>query len=129
MVQSYPFLILPADSQTAVSQAAQALQANGYSVLPSFDLRVARAAHRYCACPYHGTGQCDCQLVVMLVYDQAEAPVSLVAHTSNGETLFEFVDSPQQPADPGLLHRVQTALSFLRDNFMGPDSTNNLRVP
>jgi hypothetical protein len=121
MYQSIPFLSLPADSQTAIPQATQALQAKGLRVLPSFDLQVARASHLHCNCPHHGTEQCDCQLVVLLVYDHAETPVTVVAHTTNGETLFELVDSPQQPANPQIRDRIRSALFPLKDSYLDAD--------
>lgn len=115
MYQSILFLSLPADSQTAIPRATQALEANGLSVLPSFDLQVARSSHLHCSCPHHGTEQCDCQMVVLLVYDQADTPVTVVAHTTRGETRFELVDSPQQPAPPQIRDRIQNAFFTLKN--------------
>jgi hypothetical protein len=47
----------------------QAYQA-GLSVLRTFDLQMARHAQTSCPCPHHGTDQCDCQMVVLLVYQK-----------------------------------------------------------
>lgn len=119
MYQSLPLLTIPAGSQTAIPQAIQALQGKGFIIVPSFDLQVARAAHRHCSCPHHGTEQCDCQLVVLLVYDQTEEPVTIVAHSSDGETRFELVDSPQQPANPRLKDQIRLVLELVSYPFAG----------
>lgn len=121
MYQNFPLLTIPADSLTAIPQATRALQRKGLSVIPSFDLQVARSAHHHCSCPHHGTDQCDCQLVVLLVYNQSDVPVAVVAHSSNGETQFELVDSPQQPADPRLSEQIRSVLYRLRNTFLDPN--------
>ena len=72
----------------------------GLSVIRTFDLHVARDAQVDCPCPHHSTDQCDCQMVVLLVYADNHAPVSLIAHGYNNQTWFSVVDSPQQRADP-----------------------------
>jgi hypothetical protein len=79
----------------------QARQA-GLSVLRTFDLQIARRAETTCPCPHHGTVQCDCQLVVLLVYQDHLNPLAIVAHGYQGQTWFSVVDTPQQRADPHL---------------------------
>jgi hypothetical protein len=64
----------------------------------TFDLQEARHAHTDCTCPHHGTEQCSCQLVVILVYGHGPRPATLIAHGHEGKTWFSFVDTPQQHA-------------------------------
>ena len=69
-------------------------------MLRTFDLQIARQAQTSCPCPHHGTDQCDCQLVVLLVYQDHREPLAIVAHGYEGQTWFSVVDTPQQRADP-----------------------------
>jgi hypothetical protein len=64
-------------------------------VIRSFDLHTAMAAHVDCSCAFHGKDECDCQMVVMLVYDDQGIPLSLVAHGKDSKTHFALVDPPK----------------------------------
>jgi hypothetical protein len=81
-------------------------------VLRTFELQLARLALTECPCPHHGTDQCDCQMVVLLVYGDRSQPVSLVAHSHDGKTWFSLVDTPQQRADPHLEATIRQALAL-----------------
>jgi len=80
----------------AVTRVTDTLSRAGLRVSRSFDLRVARAAHVDCSCPHHGTEQCDCQMVVLLVYRGTRAPATLVCHGRDGHTVLVLVDTPEQ---------------------------------
>lgn len=119
MHQTIPLLTLPHDWQTAINQAIQQLNRAGLQVMRSFDLHTARVAHTDCTCPHHGTAQCDCQMVVLLVYDQENPPVSLVAHGRDQETHFALVETPQQSPQTELQRTIRNALkpdTFIRLN-------------
>lgn len=75
-------------------------------VYRSFDLRSARNASSTCACPYHGTEECDCQMVVLLVYDKQGAPATLVLHGHRGQTWMVLADTP----DAELAMTIEDAL-------------------
>jgi len=92
-------MTIQANCDEATTQAAQLLSGAGLQVVRSFDLRSARMAHAECTCPHHGTAQCTCQFVVLLVYGWSGAPVTLVVHGHDGQTWLSLVDTPQQPAD------------------------------
>ena len=111
MNQNVQLVTIQADCEAATAQAAQLLSSAGLQVVRSFDLRSARAAHAECTCPHHGTAQCTCQFVVLLVYGQGGAPMSLVVHGHDGQTWLSFVDTPQQPADMKLAAKIAQALS------------------
>lgn len=86
-------LSIPLACNEAVSRLSAALQQAGFRVERSFDLQSARAALRVpsaCPCPHHGTAECSCQYVVMLVARDGGAPLSLVAHGQEQHTLFSF---------------------------------------
>ena len=95
MNQSTHLLTLKLESEIAVSKVIQRLVEDGLEVVCSFDLQAARVAHNMCTCPNHGTEQCDCQMIVLLVYDSQSSPLTLVAHGNNGQTHFALAESPQ----------------------------------
>ena len=80
MNQTAHHLTLNIDSETAVSKVSNRLAEDGLEVVLSFDLQATRSAHTSCTCPHHGTEQCDCQMVVLLVYDHQGVPITVVAH-------------------------------------------------
>lgn len=96
MNRSTYLLTLKLDSDQAVENVSRRLFGNGLQVVRSFDLQAARSTHTDCTCPNHGTAECDCQMVVLLVYDKQGEPLTLVAHSQDGCTQFELVDNPQQ---------------------------------
>jgi hypothetical protein len=86
----------------AIDDIIRQLQDANFQVARTFDLQVARtpyATQVHCDCPNHGTEQCDCQMVVLLVYPETQKPISLIAHGRNGRTWFDLVDTPEQRAD------------------------------
>jgi hypothetical protein len=67
------------------------LKQAGLFVMRTFDIQESRLpAASPCSCIHHGTAQCDCQMVILLVYSQLGAPVSLLAHGSHGQTWLSF---------------------------------------
>lgn len=110
MYQTSAILTLHTDSQTAIEQSMRRLNLAGLQVVRSFDLKVARAAHVGCTCPHHGTDQCDCQMVMLLVYAQDGPPVTLVVHGHDGETQFAVVDTPEQRPAQQLVDTIVQAI-------------------
>ena len=110
MSDSSPFLILELPCDDAIDWVARQIGSAGLQVVRTFDLNVARHTHASCPCPHHGTEQCDCQMVVLLVYGSERQPVSILAHGYNGQTWFSVVDTPQQRADPRLEAAIRQAL-------------------
>jgi hypothetical protein len=110
MYQSSAILTLQADSQTAIEYSIQRLDRSGFQVMRSFDLKVARAAHVGCTCPHHGTDQCDCQMVVLLVYGQDETPVTLVVHGHGDQTQITLIDTPEQRPAPQLVNLIRQTI-------------------
>ena len=111
MNQNVQLVTIQVDCEEATTQATQLLSSAGLQVVRSFDLRSARMAHAECTCPHHGTAECTCQFVVLLVYAQGGAPMSLVVHGHDGQAWLSFVDTPQQPADMKLAAKIAQALS------------------
>jgi len=106
MSDNSPFLIIVQSYDEALDWVTCRLSSVGLHVMRTFDLQAARHIHAGCPCPHHGTEQCDCQMVVLLVYGGDNRPISMVAHSFDGRTWFSLVDTPQQRADP----RLETAI-------------------
>ena len=77
---SFQPVVIQADCNTVIRLITQELSAAGFVILESFDFQSARAAHPGCTCPQHGTEQCTCQLVVLLVHNERTPPVTLTIH-------------------------------------------------
>ncbi len=81
-----PFLAVDQLGAEVQGWVDQQLTAAGFRTVQTFDLQVARLAHSDCTCPHHGTADCDCQLVVLLVYEQDDEPSTLVIHSRDNRT-------------------------------------------
>ena len=112
MNQSTYLLTLKLDNDQAVEQVSRRLIDDGLQVVRSFDLQTARSTHANCTCPNHGMEKCDCQMVVLLVYDKQGEPLTLVAHSQDGHTSFELVDTPQQRPQRMIKAAVLQALAL-----------------
>jgi hypothetical protein len=126
MNRSTYLLTLKLDSDHAVRQVTQRLIDDGLQVVRSFDLQTARSTHTNCTCPNHGTEICDCQMVVLLVYGKQGEPLTLVAHSQDGRTYFELVDTPQQRPQRVLKTAVLQALAL--EGFASFRRTNSINV-
>lgn len=63
--------------------------------------------------------QCDCQMVVLLVYQQENPPVTLVAHGHDSHTSIILVETPQQSLDLQVEETIRYALA--PQKFSGAD--------
>ena len=111
MNQTTHLLTLNIDCETAVSKVIHRLVEDELEVVRSFDLQAARSAHTCCTCPHHGTEQCDCQMVVLLVYDHQGVPITVVAHGNNGQTHFAIDESSQHHSERLLKTMILQALA------------------
>jgi hypothetical protein len=80
-----PLLELDSPCDEAVARAKCALEDNGLRVIMSFDSQLTRRSASSVPCPHHGI-TCDCQLVVLLVYDKDNQPATLLAQGQDGST-------------------------------------------
>lgn len=105
-----PFWSAQVPCEQFVSWFEPRLELLGLGALQTFDLHDARLAAPDCACPHHGTAECDCQMVVLLVYADAHPPVTLVLHGNDGKTWVSVIDRPDQRADAGTMLVIRRAL-------------------
>ena len=110
MSENSPFLILKQPWGEAIDWIIQQISSAGLDVVRTFDLQVARHEHASCTCPIHGATDCDCQMIVLLVYDNTRQPLTLVCHGQDAQTWLSLIDAPQQPAAPRLEEAVFQAL-------------------
>lgn len=97
MSSSSPFTILSQPCDQAINWVVGKLEQANLRAIRTFDLQVARMAHLDCPCPHHGTEQCNCQMVVLLVYQNNFPPATLVIHGNEETSWLYLINSPQQP--------------------------------
>lgn len=93
-----------------VAETLRQLSAAGFHVAQSFDLRSARALFPGCACPHHGTALCDCQYSVLLIYEQAAAPETLIVHGHGVWCRILLADNPSREATSQLASQIAQVL-------------------
>ncbi len=104
--------ILSIDSscEETLKSIKQSLQRGGLRVLETFDLQDARLGLTDCPCPYHGMEACDCQMVVLLVYGEATAPMALTLHGNDGQTWISLTNQSAGAQSAALHAAVELAL-------------------
>jgi len=85
-----PFLTLSENCKQVDGWVRARLSRASLRVVQTFDLQIARLAHPDCSCPHHGTEQCNCQLVILLIYGKQEEPATLVIHGQDEKTWLSF---------------------------------------
>jgi hypothetical protein len=108
-----PLLKLNCTGDEAVSRVKDILDETGLRVLVSFDSHHVRESVSPAACPHHGTLNCDCQIVILLVYDEDGQPATLMAHGQDGETWISLATTPGQGPPARLEKKISKALSPL----------------
>ncbi|MEW6030285.1 MAG: hypothetical protein ACOYZ8_08690 [Chloroflexota bacterium] len=108
-----PFLSIHRSCDEALRWTRRRLSRAGLRAVQTFDLHTARAGLHDCPCPNHGTENCDCQMVILLVYGNAEAPATLLLHGNDGQTWLSIADEPLQRVDSILLAGIKQALDAL----------------
>jgi len=115
-----PFLSINHSSDEALQWTKQQLLQAGLRPIQTFDLHTARLALHDCPCPNHGTEECDCQMVVLLVYGKVAdvstplntSPATLILHGNDGQTWVSIADDPRQEVDAKLITSIQQALEI-----------------
>ena len=105
-----PFLTLNCSCDEALQWSSQNLMQNGLRVMQTFDLHTARHALEDCPCPHHGTSECDCQMLVLLVYGEAVEPATLILHGNNGQAWLSIVKTPNQKTNTETVTAIKNAL-------------------
>lgn len=106
------FLTVDLPCDMALQATKKKLTQTGLRALQTFDLHTARHIQQDCPCPNHGTADCDCQMVVLMVYGETAEPATLILHGSDGQTRFSIADDPSQRADRKLVASIKEALDI-----------------
>jgi hypothetical protein len=106
------FLTVDLPCDTALQATKKKLTQTGLRALQTFDLHTVRHIQPDCPCPNHGTADCDCQMVVLMVYGESAEPVPLILHGSDGQTRFSITDDPSQRVDRKLVVSIKEALDI-----------------
>jgi hypothetical protein len=121
MSDNAPLLKINLPCNEAVDWVQDKMSLAGLSILRTFNLQVARQSQADCPCPHHSTDRCDCQMVVLLVYQAHRQPITIVAHGYNNQTVLSVVDTPQQRTEPGfeaIIRRSLRAQVLPAENFI-----------
>jgi hypothetical protein len=106
-----PFLSTNYPFRKALPRVSKQLNEAGLRTVQTFDLHSAITGAQGCSCPNHGTEECDCQLVVLLVYGTAAEPVTLILHGNGEQTWFSLVATILEDPNPQLQITIKKALA------------------
>jgi hypothetical protein len=107
MSDNSALLMLDQPCNLAVDWVAEQARRVGLTILRTFDLQMVRHDQTSCPCPHHGSDLCDCQMVVLFVYQVHKQPLAIIAHGYEGQTRFSVVNTPQQRADTHLEEAIR----------------------
>ena len=106
-----PFMVVDFPCKKSLQLTNRTLTQAGLRVLQTFDLKVARHSVKDCACPNHGTSACDCQMVILLVYGNEVAPVTLILDGNHSHTRFSVSETPNRALNERILNIVRDILN------------------
>ncbi len=105
-----PFLVVNESRDQVEAWVKGKLAGADFRVVPTFDLQVARSAHPDCPCPHHGTDECNCQMVILLVYRKQGAPATLLIHGQDGRSWVSFASPTGKRANQHLEATIRHVL-------------------
>ena len=106
-------LTLNQSAEKTIAWTMQRLLACGFQVEQTFDLHAARMSQEDCRCPHHGTTNCSCQMIVLLVHGQETQPRTIVVHGHDGETCISLLDVAGHSNEERI---IQVLLPVLEDS-------------
>ena len=107
-----PFLSLNCPADRSLVWLKERLTTANLRVMQTFDLDTARHSLDDCSCPHHGTDQCGCQMVVLLVYANLAEPATLILHGNDGQTWISLVENPNQQSSQEAIGAIQRAIEI-----------------
>jgi hypothetical protein len=108
-----PILTISQTAEKAVTWTISQLQARGFQVERTFNLRAARMDHANCPCPYHGTTECTCQMVVLLIHGIDQQLATLIVHGNDNQTCLSLVESANQPDGAKIIELLELEVENL----------------
>ena len=116
-----PLLVIDADCSQFIEPLKKELSDAGLWAVQSFDLRSTRALHEGCTCPNHGTSQCTCELVVLLVYRPVGGPVTLTLDGRDGKTFVFVTDETSKTQRSSTIELIEKAIRESAYAFLHQD--------
>lgn len=113
-----PFLVIDQTCEQVQAWVNQQLANADLRVVQTFDLQVARLAHPDCSCPNHGTDECNCQLIILLIYQRKGDPAALVIHGQEGKSWLSLVAQSERHTKRRLETAIQRALKPKPSNIL-----------
>jgi len=104
------FLFVDRPYGETIKWVKQQLMQAGLHPVQTFDLHTARMGLHNYPCPNHGTDECDCQMVVLLVYGDTGAPETLILHGNGENTWLSITDSLVSNAIGSLVEVIKETL-------------------
>jgi hypothetical protein len=111
MNSASPFVIIEKTGEESIHWTMRLLENAGLQVILTFDLQEARLSHPECSCPHHGTEACNCEMGVLLVYQEEQSPASILIHSFQDTTWLYLVNTPEQPVNPTLGALIREVLT------------------
>ncbi len=107
-----PFLSINQPCDKTLQWAKKQLAKANLRAVQTFDLHAARIGLHDCSCPNHGTAECDCQMVVLLVYGEDMEPATLILQGNDGQTWLSISNNLRQRPTITLSATIQKALEI-----------------
>ncbi|GAB4417944.1 MAG: hypothetical protein Kow002_04600 [Anaerolineales bacterium] len=109
-----PILTVNQEAEQAITWIMSQLQTHGFQVERTFDLYTARLTHSHCPCPHHGTTDCTCQMVVLLIHDNRQQPITFIAHGNDKQTCLSLAESANQPEGAKVIELLELDVGNLQ---------------
>ncbi len=104
-------LSVPRSCDEIAEHLKSELPQSGLKVLQTFDLQYVRLDIEGCACPHHGTEECDCEMIVLLLYGSEPEPITLVLHGCDGQTQVALANEYHQKSKESFVLAIKHALA------------------
>ena len=107
----FPFLSISRSCEDVIPWVKVRLTQAGLHPVQTFDLHTARIGLREFPCPNHGIDECDCQMVIILVYDDSDAPETLILHGNGQMTWLSVADAATSNVTDSLVDVIKDILT------------------
>jgi hypothetical protein len=125
----FPFLVFEKTCSQVLTLVNEKLTGAGFRIVQTFNLQTARLAHLECQCPHHGTSDCNCQMVILLVYGKQEDPATLIIHSQDEKTGVSLSGPAGDHATQNLGSTIRRVLvSQISHTFTPPEVSHEPRV-
>jgi len=105
-----PFLSVDRSCDEILKWSKEQLTQAGLCPIQTFDLHTARISLHNCPCPNHGTEECDCQMVVLLVYGDTGTPETLILHGNRETTRLSIANTFGSDTTKALTELIKNTL-------------------